>query len=216
MLSLSRGEDVKDESIYTLIIIALIAALSLPASNTIAIPGETTIIVNTGNDDYDYTPNGTCSLREAITSATEDFAFGGCTGGVAGESTMISLSAGTYNLVLEGVDDYNLSGDLDFLEVAGGGEVITITGTSIVGIGDTSINANGIDRVIDVHPYATVILQDLTVSGGQSLLTDSHNGAGGGIYNEGHLTLQNVTISNNISGRGNGRLRAVASIMPVS
>ena len=150
-------------------------------------------------DEYlQYSATGTCSLREAITAAVSDAPFGGCTGGVAGESTLIALPGGTYYLTRPGVDDVNSIGDLDIYEVAGA-EAITISGA---GITSTDIYAGGIDRIFDLNAYANVTIQDLALSNGQSDPTDAHFGAGGGIYSEGHLTLQAVNINTNIAGRG--------------
>lgn len=185
--------------IHVLFITAFIAALSLPFGNATAIPGETTIVVDTLNDEYNNTPNTTCSLREAITAAVGDAPFGGCAGGIAGESTLISLSTGTYNLTLSVSDDINAGGDLDIYDTSGTAEPITIAGD---GMNDTLIDGNDIDRIFDLNAYSIVVLQDLTVSYGQSQPTDSHLGYGGGIYNEGQLTLQDVNLFFNIAGRG--------------
>jgi CSLREA domain-containing protein len=178
---------------------ALITAILLPTGNTVAGPLETTITVEIVTDEYSqYSAAGTCSLREAITAAVGDAPFGGCAGGVPGESTRIALPTGHYDLSLPGVDDANAVGDLDIFESSSTGELITIDGTII---STTVIDGNGIDRIFDLNAYATVVLQDLTVSNGQSQPTDTHFGYGGGIYNEGQLTLQNVFISSNTAGR---------------
>jgi hypothetical protein len=185
--------------IHILIIAALITALSLPAGDTRAAPDETTITVEIYTDEYlQYSASGTCSLREAITAAVNDAPFGGCPGGVAGESTLISLPGGIYYLSLSGVDDANAMGDLDIYEAAGA-EVITISGT---GTYSTNIYAGGIDRIFDLNSYANVTLRDLALSNGQSDPGDAHFGAGGGIYSDGNLTLQAVNINTNIAGRG--------------
>jgi hypothetical protein len=185
---------------YTIFLIAaLITAICLPWGNTVASPGETTITVDISTDEYlQYSAAGTCSLREAITAAVSDAPFGGCAGGVAGESTVISLSTGTYDLSLSVSEDNNAGGDLDIYEITGGAELITIAGA---GMNDTLIDGNSIDRIFDLNAYAVVIFQDLTITSGQSQPADSHLGYGGGIYNEGTLTLQDASVSLNTAGR---------------
>ncbi len=186
--------------IHILIIAALITALSLPWGNTIASPGETTITVDIFEDEYlQYSATGTCSLREAITAAVGDAPFGGCAGGVAGEDTLISLSTGTYELTLSVLDDSNAGGDLDIYDISGAVELITIAGA---GWNDTFIDGNSVDRIFDINAYASVILEDLNVTEGQSQPADSHLGYGGGIYNEGTLNLQDANVSFNTAGRG--------------
>jgi CSLREA domain-containing protein len=179
-------------------ITALIAALLLPTGSAAALPGETTIVVTTTTDEYNSTSNSICSLREAITTAVGDTPFGGCTGVNPGEPTRILLAVGTYEMGPGYVNDDNTSGDLDIYEGSGTAELITIAGA---GWNDTFIDGNSVDRIFDLNPYASVILQDLAVTAGQSEPSDSHLGYGGGIYNEGTLTLQDVMVSFNTAGR---------------
>jgi CSLREA domain-containing protein len=179
-------------------ITALLATLLLPAGSAAALTGETSIFVNTFIDEYDLSPNYYCSLREAITAAVSNAAFGGCTGGVSGENTIIYLPSGPYDLTRVGIDDTNANGDLDIIDSLDGGEVITIDG---IGVTYPTIDGNSLDRIFDLNVYATVHLVDLSVTYGQSQVSDSRSGWGGGIYNEGYLSLQNVTVSRNISGR---------------
>jgi CSLREA domain-containing protein len=66
----------------------LINAGALAASASIA--SAAVITVTTGLDEFDTTPNATCSLREAIQSANTDGDFGGCTGsGIYGNDTIV-------------------------------------------------------------------------------------------------------------------------------
>ncbi len=90
------------------------------------------------------------------------------------------------------------------------------------------------DRVLDIHPLATVSISDLTLQNGKAgehtdggggvrnrgnltlrnvavinnmtsnALSQVPGGFGGGIYNAGTLTLQNVVVSGNTTGKGNG------------
>ncbi len=151
--------------------------------------------------------DGQCTLREAITAANTNTASGSsqgeCSAGIAGPSSpdMIGLGPGTYTLSIEGYyDDANVSGDLDVTER------LIISGA---GADRTIIDADGIDRVIQVHGV-NLILEDVTITGGLSPKgADSigHGGGsgypGGGIYNDGgELTLRRCIVRNNIAGNG--------------
>jgi Domain of unknown function (DUF4347) len=148
--------------------------------------------------------DGRISLREAIIAANNS----------AGADE-ITLPAGNYLLSLAGNDNTAAAGDLDILEG------LTITGA---GAHVTSINGMAIDRVFDILG-AAVTMSGITVlngsiaddgggfsisGGGASLsLRDSAisgsaaGGSGGGIYADGALTLDRVTIDGN-SATGNG------------
>jgi cysteine-rich repeat protein len=134
----------------------------------------------------DATPND-CSLRGAVIKANT-------TAGV----DVITLPAGTYTLTLTGVDeDLAATGDLDITES------ITINGADAK---TTIIDGNGTDRVLHIDPNfvakgaLTVDLSNLTIQNGHPVgfVQD-----GGGILNEGTLSLTNCTIKNNTAGTVN-------------
>ena len=120
-------------------------------------------IVNTTADTPDSNPgdglaedvNGNTSLRAAIMEFNE---------GVGAETTKtILLSDGIYALSLAGtIEDAAATGDLD----------ITRTDTELIIVGRgapaTSIDAAGIDRVLDMAGGTTLTLRDLTVTGGNA------------------------------------------------
>ena len=83
----------------------------------------------------------------------------------------------------------NQFGDLD---LAG---QITILGA---GREATFLDGNGINRVLDVQPGATVTLADLTMQGGQA----EYGKPSGGVRNRGELTLANISIARNRAGDG--------------
>ena len=128
-------------------------------------------------DPTDATPassNGNLTLRAAIMEANTN----------PDEDTII-LPAGVYLLNLNGgAENLSESGDLD------------ITSDLIIrgaGAGQTILDASDLlllDRVLHISPTATVTLQDLTIRGGNA---DN----GGGILNEGNLTLTRVNFDNN-------------------
>ncbi len=97
------------------------------------------INVETYFDEPD-TPNGDCSLREAIRSANSDTDIGDCTD--SADPDTIVLAAGDHDLSITGAaENAALSGDLDVTED------LTITGA---GPDATGVDGNDIDRVLDV------------------------------------------------------------------
>jgi CSLREA domain-containing protein len=150
-----------------------------------------TFVVASTADTTDATPGDgvcadavrSCTLRAAVQEANA----------LAGPDT-ISLPAGTYTLSLTGAnEDLGSTGDLDIrspVAVVGAGAAVT------------TINANGIDRVLDVHPGAgQVRLQGVTVSGGRwqrspSPIVDERV-EGAGILNSAALTIVDSAVSGN-------------------
>ena len=119
------------------------------------------------------------SLRDAVLQAN-----------ITPEDDVIELAAGTYELSIEGTrENEGFTGDLDFT----GGGTLTIRG---LGEGAT-IDANQIDRVLNTHNNGTLILENITITGG-----NTDNGAGG-IANNSILRLINSNVSGN-STTGNG------------
>ncbi|MGH7263761.1 MAG: hypothetical protein ACREMB_02755, partial [Candidatus Rokuibacteriota bacterium] len=77
------------------------------------------------------------------------------------------------------------------------------TSITLQGVGPdaTILDGGGLDRVLDIRPGATVVVADLTVRNGAS----PSLGGGGGIRNEGALTLIDVLVTGNTaSGEGGG------------
>ena len=153
-----------------------------------------------------------CSLRAAISAANTDSAVAGCPAG-SGTDTVL-VPAGRYVLTLAGAnEDANATGDLDI-----SGDVV-ITGA---GAASTTVDANEIDRVFDIHSNTTATIEGLTITGGRA--PDGADGAnagaaapgadsvggdaapqasgGGGVYNQGTLTLRDDVVSVNVAGTG--------------
>ena len=117
-----------------------------------------------------------CSLRGAIYRANADLM----------NDYVIELQDETYTLTIAGVDeDGNLKGDLDLYRN------ITLVGK---GKDQTTISGNSIDRVLHVMSGAVVTIEDLAIVNG---LTANENGHGGGVYNEGTMTIDSVMFSLN-------------------
>src|SRR5262245_58268931 len=131
--------------------------------------------------------NGICTLRAAIMKANH---FPG--GGV-----IINIPAGTYGLTIPpaGTDD-ETTGDLNITAD------MTINGA---GAANTIIDAKQIDRAFQVGTFGgnapTVTISGVTIRNGKT------TGSGGGLFNNGILTLNNCLISANqtlIFGSGGG------------
>jgi len=141
------------------------------------------IKVNSTDDIID--PNdGSCTLREAIIAANTDTASGSVNGEcqTGNGADVIVLKDHIYFLSIAGTgEDAAATGDLDILDD------LTIIGK---GAKKTFINGNKIDRVFHVIGNVKVNINDITIQNG---LSDS----GGGIYNEGTLTITYSTVSNN-------------------
>lgn len=151
---------------------ALLIAPSLAQANT-------PLTVTKTADTNDGACNTDCSLREAITAANA----------AAGDDT-ISLPAGLYTLNRTGAgENLNDTGDLD---IANNGSV-TITGA---GARTTTINGNATDRVLDVQSGANLSASGLTITNGKVGTTEN----GGGIRNNGSLTLTDAAVSENLAG----------------
>jgi CSLREA domain-containing protein len=152
----------------------------------------------------DNTVNGNCTLREAILTANTDVQVDACVPvGPLGTDTII-LQGDSYVLDEPGTDeDAGASGDLDITD----SQSLTIQGQ---GMGITIIDANGIDRVLHVQPGAWLLLNDLTIQGGQTgSLPDENDGgpphrdSGGGLrvsFTTAANTLTNVEVFDNHTG----------------
>lgn len=174
----------------------LLAALAL---STALAARAATINVDTSADEFDLTPNGTCSLREAIESVNGAADFGGCvnTDDGYGPSDRIELADTTYLLGLGGAgEDADATGDLDVGANPAAARSVTIAGaTSAV----TAIDGGDLDRVFDVRALASLRLEDLTVRNGAA-------NAGGGVIVSGtaSLALERAVVEENTAGAGGG------------
>ena len=146
-----------------------------------------TMAVNTFTDELNA--DGDCSLREAVRAANTNLAVDACPAGSASTVDIITLATGTYSLTLGGTDNAAASGDLD------------ITGdTRITGAGAASTFISGLnlpspgDRIFHIVSGA-VQIESLTIKNGK-------NAVGAGVYNAGTLTLNSVTVSDNVATTG--------------
>jgi hypothetical protein len=154
------------------------------------VPAPATLTVDPGAAD-----GGVGSLRWAISQAN-----------ASGSNMEIDLPAShVYRLTLAGAgEDNNATGDLDVTKAAG---VLTIAGQGAGVVIDASTLG---DRALHVLG-ASVVLRDLTISGGHAadagnVAGQVGNALGGGILNNGgHVTLIDVSLtSNTAAGRPGG------------
>jgi predicted outer membrane repeat protein len=141
------------------------------------------IIVNNTTDPASTSDNGFCTLREAINNANSpgtDTSGGDCTV-PTGEDTIINFSvSGTIALGVNGT----LPAIVNTLTTDGSGQTITVSG-------------GGTYQVLLVNVGATLNLNDLTIADGYASSPPSGVGRGGGIRNDGTLTVTNSTFSGN-------------------
>ena len=122
------------------------------------------------------TPDGAPgSLRAAVIGAN-----------ATPEDDVITLTAGTYHLTLPDGPINPIGDGAGDLDLRGPGRTITVQGD---GRDRTIIDANDIDRVIEVHALAAVVLRGLTLLNGRV-----NNQSGGGIANAGNLTLIDAAV----------------------
>jgi CSLREA domain-containing protein len=166
-----------------------------------------TFVVTTSTDSNDGACTvALCSLRDAVIASNA----------TAGPN-IITLPAGTYTLTISGTaENAAATGDLDIRNNG-----VTINGA---GSATTIIDGGGIDRVFDVST-APVIINGVTIQNGlpesgangggiandgtltlnNCIVTGNHTSAGGagaGIWTNNTLTLNNTTVSGNVAGGG--------------
>ncbi len=114
----------------------------------------------------------------------------------------ITLPAGTFQLTLLGFgEQLAASGDLDL------NEQIIINGA---GSGQTTIDGLLLDRIFDIATGVNAQISNLTITRGTAAAGQED---GGGIRNQGNLTLQNVILTGNAAAGAGG---AIASFGPTS
>ena len=148
-----------------------------------AVARAATIQVTTTDDDLLWSPNGSCSLREAVIAANADAPVDGCAAGSGADSILIP--PGFYALSIQepsGGDYDAATGDLDVI-----GDVRIIGG----GIGRTIVDPQRHGRAFDLAPGGfDVEISDLTIQNGA--VPDQ----GGGIRSaDAHLRMERTEVS---------------------
>ncbi|MCH8914138.1 MAG: hypothetical protein IIA33_11290, partial [Planctomycetes bacterium] len=132
-----------------------------------------------------------CTLRDAITAANTDTATGGCVAGNGADTIELPVDA---TITLTEPDN-----DTD-----GPNGLPSITSEVIINGNGSTVERDGADdtpefRIFFVAADGGLTLENLTVSNG-SVESAPYSSAGGGIFNEGVLTLTDSTLSNNEGG----------------
>jgi CSLREA domain-containing protein len=143
-----------------------------------------TIVVNSLSDAV--ANDGACTLREAITAATNDTASGPAPGECAagsGDDTINFTVTGTINL------------NAQQLSIASTNLTINGPGSNLLTV---RRDTGGLYRVLFINA-ATVNISGLTISNG---LVPAGGGAGGGMINGGTTTLTDVVVTGNRSSGG--------------
>lgn len=186
-----------------------------------------TTLVDELQDRFDLAND--CSLREAVISVNEGGNRFGCTAtGTYGQNDTISLPEGTMNLVrTQGIPykngtNGNLDLNRDVIIEGRGADRTTISGASL----PDRFNLFGGVFDIDCDTPSTVVLRDLTITGGSGEyggaisscggdvtldhveLTDNTSSVGGAFKGGGRLTIVGSTVSNSVSGGEGGAIWA--------
>ena len=174
-------------------LLGLMVCLLVPS-----VASAATISVTTTTDELDE--GSRCSLREAINSANQDSntAAEGC---IAGDGAdRIVVPAGRFPLNRSGdpfpstAEDLNVYGDLDVTS-----QVTIVHGGFRAAIIDSLVSE---ERVFHIAPTAVVTIVGLTITGGNATGGTEQNG--GGILNEGTLTVSRSLIEGNQARFGGG------------
>lgn len=162
-----------------------------------------TITVNTTQDIS--TNDGKCSLREAITNANNQNATNECAAGSdSGQDTIVfasGVSGGT--ITLDGDAGRLHITDPKGLFINGGSAGVTISGD----------NATG---VFQADSGSQLTLNKLTVVKGTPNESGTSAVGGGGIINNGTLTITNSTFSQNTTGRRGGAIYSVGQLRVIN
>jgi len=189
-------------SLSAVIVLSLftIGALLFVVRRTLAAPASVTFTVNSTADAVDDNPGngichtaaGACTLRAAIMEADE-----------SNSDVTIDVPAGTYRLTILPIvpTDTITSGDLNLTPPLSGNPIITISGA---GSGQTIIDGNQIDRVFWIDSGRTAVIKGVTLRNGDARKGGSSYRYGGGIKNDGTLTLDDSQVISNTGIYGGG------------
>jgi FG-GAP-like repeat/Abnormal spindle-like microcephaly-assoc'd, ASPM-SPD-2-Hydin len=160
--------------------------LGTEAGIVVSVPPN--FIVNTLADDSGTSPcdgSEPCSLRSAINQSN-------------------SIGAGSIT-----VDTSQFSGNAPFTSTLTGGVLVISSNTSIAGPGATQfvISANGSSSVFQVDAGATVSMNGLTATAGNS------EDSGGGITNAGTLMLSSVAVTNSTTSQNGGGIYSAGTLV---
>lgn len=165
----ARSGEFSNTAMCTALVLLLLAGAALESA---------TLQVDSTADEDGSTPNGTCTLREAVLAANGNVAVDGCPAGEAAPVVdQILLPAGVYTLSIPGGGA--TGGSLDLLED------VEILGSDQI---DTVIEQEEWRKIFEIPAAVTVLIEGLTVYGGAAAYDP------GSIFNSGNLTLRECRI----------------------
>ncbi len=190
------------------VVLCAVVLFGLASTGAHAIDATVVYAVNTTVDRVDdntsdalcHTSANTCSLRAAIMQVNHLPTNG---------RVEINVPAGLYRLTIVPTGtDGDASGDLNMTTPVDSGQRLYVTGAGAI---NTIIDANQTDRAISVSMGRTASISSITVRNGND---SSMTGLGGGIQNEGTLSLSQCIIEANYSATAGGGIgnRASASL----
>jgi CSLREA domain-containing protein len=170
----------------------LLLAAAPAAAATFSVNDTADAVDAAPGDGQCATAGGTCTLRAAVQEANAR--SGGDT---------IMVPAGTYLLTIEGRgEDMAATGDLDITVD------VTITGA---GAASTILDGNGMDRVFEIANASSVVtMSSLTIRNGNTVAGGDMDG--GGLFNQGTLTLTDVVVADNTSAGSGGGISSIGDL----
>ena len=180
------------------LLIALVLGLeprSLVQAATFTVNSTADAVDDLPGDGVCATANGIWTLRAAIQE----------TNALPGADT-VELPAGRYELsVAGGREDACATGDLDVTDD------LSIIGADAA---STVIDGGKMDHVFDIFASATVSIANVTVTNGDLGFQGAYGEYGGGIRNQGTLSLNEVIVAGNNGGRDFGLAGGIYNVTP--
>ncbi|HMQ50994.1 MAG TPA: choice-of-anchor Q domain-containing protein [Anaerolineae bacterium] len=158
------------------IVLLTLVLIFLPAA-----PAQAASLTVNSLADADNGSDGVCTLREAIIAANNNATYHECASSGFGIDTITFSVSGTITL---GASLPNVADSAGL--TINGGSGVTLSGNNAV-------------RVFQVNSGAALTLQNLTVTQGKN-----DSSIGGGLYNNGTVTISNSTFSGNNAQFGGG------------
>ena len=174
-----------------LVLVGIVGGLLLFASGASA----AVFNVTTTADTNDGTCGSPCSLRDAVIASNQ-----AATTAAANTINTINVPAGTYKITrTPSGGNEPAAGSFDLVQH----NLLTVNGA---GAGSTVIDANHLDRAFAAPNHSALTLNGLTIQNGLPNLSDGVNssGNGGGVYSDGPLQLNGVTMTGNSANSYNG------------
>jgi filamentous hemagglutinin family protein len=189
----------------------------LGLTGTLLLDPETFVIANSGGDitptavvaalataNVTYSATSSLTVSDAINSTSlfnltldaptlnlnAPITLGGQ---LLGTATNTTINVGLGGRIQNGVDLVRVGGNINLAAGTFTESVIINKSLTLAGAGaaNTIISGNNTARVLQINPGVTATLQDLTVANGNVV------GSGGGVFNQGTLTLNNTIFDNN-------------------